>query len=131
MVEFAVVLPLLCAILFGIIEYGYLFLVQQTLTNAAREGCRIAVLQSSTEPYAAVTARIQEIVNAAGIEDGEYNITMTHATIPNPTEQITISVDYHTVALTGVLPSDFIGYGGGGGGPGTLRGRCSMRKEGM
>ena len=33
-VEFAVVLPLLLTILFGIIEYGWVFMVRQTLQTA-------------------------------------------------------------------------------------------------
>jgi len=37
-IEFAVLLPLLALIVFGIIEFGFLF-----LANAAREGARIAV----------------------------------------------------------------------------------------
>ena len=61
-VEFAVVSPLLLTILFGIIEYGYIFLVRQTLQNAAREGARIAVLQTTTEPYTDVVERVNELI---------------------------------------------------------------------
>ena len=43
-VEMAVVTPLLLAVLFGIIEFGWLFTVQHTLVNAAREGARTGVL---------------------------------------------------------------------------------------
>ena len=56
-VELAVVLPFLLAILFGIIEFGWTFMVYQTVTNAAREGCRVAVLEGSSD--AEITARIE------------------------------------------------------------------------
>ena len=39
-VEFAIILPLLLTLLLGIIEFGYLFNQQISLTQAAREGAR-------------------------------------------------------------------------------------------
>jgi hypothetical protein len=42
-VEFALVLPVLLLILFGIIEYGWLLTTQIVLTNAVSEGARAAV----------------------------------------------------------------------------------------
>ena len=42
-VEFAIVLPFLALLLFGIIEFSLLLYNQQVITNAAREGARAAV----------------------------------------------------------------------------------------
>jgi hypothetical protein len=42
--EFAIILPLLLVILFGIIEFGFLMYNQQVITNAAREGARYGVV---------------------------------------------------------------------------------------
>jgi hypothetical protein len=47
-VEFAFVAPLLFMLIFGIIEFGRLLMVQQILTNASREGARRAVLEQAT-----------------------------------------------------------------------------------
>ena len=44
MVEFALVLPFLLALLCGIIDFGWLYYNQITLNNAAREGARYAVI---------------------------------------------------------------------------------------
>ncbi len=44
MVEFALVLPLLLALLVGIVDIGYLYNHQLTLTNASREGARMGTL---------------------------------------------------------------------------------------
>ena len=53
-VEFALILPLLIVLTFGIIEFGLLMYNQQVLTNAAREGARYGIVQ--TDPTdAAVT----------------------------------------------------------------------------
>ena len=119
-VEFAVVLPLLLTILFGIIEYGWVFMVRQTLQTAAREGCRLAVLQTSVAPYTGVINRVNQVMAPTGLTT--YQITMTHAAPTNPVEAVVVSIPYNDVSLLG----GFFGthdY--------DLEGSCSMRKEGM
>lgn len=119
-VEFAVVLPLLTAILFGIIEYGYVFMVRLTLENAAREACRVAVLQTSREPYTNVTQRVNDVMQPTGLTS--FTITMTHATPSDPSESVTVSIPYADVSLVG----GFFGTHSY-----DLTGKCTMRKEGM
>lgn len=119
-VEFAVVLPLLLTVLFGIIEYGWVFMVRQTLQTAAREGCRLAVLQSSVAPYTNVLERVATVMEPSGLTT--YSVTMSHATAANPVERVTITIPYNDVSLMG----GFFGthdY--------DLGGTCAMRKEGM
>lgn len=48
-VEMAVVLPLFFLIVLGIIEFGRAVMVQQILTNAAREGARRAIIPGATD----------------------------------------------------------------------------------
>lgn len=118
-VEFAVVLPLLLTILFGIIEYGWVFMVRQTLQTAAREGCRIAVLQTTTSPYTNVLDRVAQVMEPTGLST--YTVTMTHATSGNPIETVVVEVPYDDVSLMG----GFFGTHSY-----DLGGTCSMRKEG-
>ena len=54
-VEFALILPLLLALLFGIIEFGFVFKDQLSIQQAAREGARIAAVG---KPVAEINARI-------------------------------------------------------------------------
>lgn len=117
-VEFAVVLPLLLTILFGIIEFGYVFMVRQSLQHAAREGARTAILQTSTN--AGVTARITEAMGPTGITG--YTVARTLATNANPVETVSVTVPYTDVSLVG----GFFGFANF-----NLNGTCSMRKEGM
>ncbi len=119
-VEFAVVLPLLLTILFGIIEYGWVFMIRQTLQNAAREGARLAVLQTTTAPYDNVAARVDAVMAPTGVTS--YTITMTHATVGDPSETINVSVPYTDVSLLG----GFFGTHNY-----DLQGSCTMRKEGF
>jgi len=119
-VEFAVVLPLLLTILFGIIEYGWVFMVRQALQTAAREGCRVAILQTSVEPYTAVLNRISEVMGPTGLTS--YEVSMTHATTADPVEAVSVTIPYDDVSLMG----GFFGTHAY-----DLGGSCSMRKEGM
>ncbi|HKK00735.1 MAG TPA: TadE/TadG family type IV pilus assembly protein, partial [Desulfuromonadales bacterium] len=43
-VEFALVLPLLLVILFGIIEFGFILYDKAMITNASREGARAGIV---------------------------------------------------------------------------------------
>ena len=42
--EFVILFPLFLLIIVGIVEFGHLFYVRHTLTNASREGARAAVV---------------------------------------------------------------------------------------
>ena len=44
LIEFAIVLPICCCSLLGIVDFGFLFQRYEVVTNAAREGARVAVL---------------------------------------------------------------------------------------
>ena len=48
-VEFALILPFLLLIVFGIIEFGIILYDQAMLTNASREGARAAIVFNSTK----------------------------------------------------------------------------------
>ncbi len=119
-VEFAVILPLLLTILFGIIEYGWVFMVRQTLQTAAREGCRLAVLQTASAPYSDVTDRIAQVMGPTGLTS--YTVNMTHATSSSPVETVEVQIPYSDVSLMG----GFFGTHSS-----NLAGSCSMRKEGF
>lgn len=64
-VEFAIVAPVFFLVVLGIVEFGRMVMVQQVITNAAREGARIAVLDSATPGR--VTARVNSYLAAANL----------------------------------------------------------------
>lgn len=57
LVEFAMVLPLLLVIMFGIVDFGRVFFSWVTVTNATREGARIGSLGSDA---ATVETRVRD-----------------------------------------------------------------------
>lgn len=73
-VELAFALPILITLLFGIIQFGFIFFVWNDMMNAAREGARrLAVDDSITE------AQAQTIVEA-WLVDWPANFTVTACT---------------------------------------------------
>jgi len=63
LVEFALVLPLLLLLLFGIIEFGRVFGAELTVSNSAREGARVGAVGADDSVIIARAA------TAAGILD--------------------------------------------------------------
>ncbi len=117
-VEFAVVLPLLLVLLFGIIDFGWIFMVRQTLTNAAREGCRVAVLQTATSEQ--VANRVRSVMEPTGYAEGT-DWTLTTSAIDAEVQWVQVSMPVDRCTLVG-----FVVQGGY-----SLTGRSSMRKEGV
>src|SRR5882672_7431736 len=70
LIEFALVFPLLLLVLLGIVDFGFLFQKYEVLTNAAREGARIAVLPDYQGPSLSnnVTTRVTDYLTAAGFD---------------------------------------------------------------
>jgi Flp pilus assembly protein TadG len=65
LLEFALVFPLLLMVVLGIVDFGFLFQRMEVVTNAAREGARIAVLPGYAT--ADVTARVNNYVQTGGV----------------------------------------------------------------
>jgi Flp pilus assembly protein TadG len=58
-VEFVILFPLFMLIILGIVEFGHLFYMRHTLTNASREGARAAVVYTTGDrkTFAETTAK--------------------------------------------------------------------------
>jgi Flp pilus assembly protein TadG len=82
LVEFALVLPMLLLVVLGIAEFGFIFQRYEVVTNAAREGARMAVLPGYTN--ADVIARVRTYVTQGRVTTTPTNpnIAITNVTIP-------------------------------------------------
>jgi Flp pilus assembly protein TadG len=76
-VEFALLLPLLLLIVFGIIDFGRAINAQITITQAAREGARALSL-----PGGATTYQSRATNAAIGLNTGSLTITEVHGCLP-------------------------------------------------
>lgn len=73
--EMAVVSPLFFMLILGMIEFGSAMLAKQAITNAAREGARIAVLPDGTVDRTDVYVR--SVLQAAGINPASATIAIS------------------------------------------------------
>lgn len=79
-VELAISLPILIMILCAIIDFGWLFMNQNSIDYASREGARYAIVHSSSK--SAIEAHIRVIAPENIATTAEINITFTN--ISNP-----------------------------------------------
>jgi Flp pilus assembly protein TadG len=97
-VEFAVVAPVFITLVFGMIEYGRMVMVQQMLTNASREGARVGVLDGATT--AEVTSAVTTYLTNATVSGSTVTVT------PNPPSSagygapvtVTVSIPFSQVS---------------------------------
>ena len=113
-------------LLFGLIEYGWMFLKSQQIAAAARDGARIAATESGTN--ALVNASISQAMAQAGLAASGYSVVTVPANVANAVPgtpvRVTVSVPYSGnsgIALTNLpfIPT-----------PADLEGATSMVKEG-
>jgi Flp pilus assembly protein TadG len=71
LIEFALVVPLLLFIIMGIVDFGFMFQRYEVVTNAAREGARIAVLPGYAD--ADVEARVRSYLTEGGVANTTSN----------------------------------------------------------
>ena len=88
LVEFALVLPMLLLIVLGIAEFGFIFQRYEVVTNAAREGARMAVLPGYTN--ADVDARVRTY--------------MTQGRVPTTGANPSVVITSVSIAVGGGLP---------------------------
>jgi len=121
-VEFAIVAPVFFLLVFGMIEYGRMVMVYQILTNASREGARVAVLDGATTN--GVTTQVNNYVTDGGMTGATVTITPdppSSAQYGDPVT-VTVSIPFDQVSW---LPSPM--YLGGK----TLTSTTVMRRETM
>jgi Flp pilus assembly protein TadG len=132
MIEAAMTLPLLLLISVGIIEFGRLYQTWQVMTNAAREGARIAVLP--TPIAGGVDARVREYLQMGGLKsDSSVGVAVTpvDVSIGNATNasgsRVTVTYPFSFMALQPV--AQLVVAGSVTGAPITLTAAATMRNE--
>lgn len=129
LIELAIALPLLLIVIAGIIDFGFLFERYEVVTNAAREGARMAVLGTgytciavdNTIPMTSdVGKRVQDYLQSSGLTDTP-TVNCNNTTTQTLPSGLTVTLATVTVKY----PSSFLFIGSfagliGGSGPGTI-----------
>ena len=114
-VEFAVIAPLFFALVFGMIEFGRAVMVQQIITNASREGARLAVLDVPPGELKApeVKAAVVDYMQRAGITITQDRVTMvpSEPSTAGYGEPVTVSVAIPFSQVSWLPAPWFIGSG--------------------
>lgn len=121
LVELAICLMLLFTIVFGITEFGRAMYIQNTLTNAAREGARWVVVQGS--PSVSQSALLQRVGPFIPFEHAALTATCTPNTALVRGQAVLVEVSLPFQPVVPLISRFFS--------PNTrLRGRAQMLYEG-
>jgi Flp pilus assembly protein TadG len=103
MTEFALVLPLLVLLLFGVIQFGIAFNNYITLTDAVRAGARKAAVSANTEdPEAAAEEQVRQ--SAVGLKEDELDVSVSSTWEHG--EDVTVTATYpYSISLLGIVVS--------------------------
>jgi Flp pilus assembly protein TadG len=143
-IELALTLPLLLAVVFGIIDFGFMFQRYESVTNAAREGARLGVLTASGYTATEAQNRAISYLQASGLNGTirtcggamvtnsmcaqmtQQTVTIAGSTPAKTVDQVTVIVEYdHEYSFVGPIMNLF----GSGLGSIRLRSASIMRKE--
>lgn len=83
LVEFAIAMPIMLLLMAGIVDFAFLFQSYEVVTNAAREGARLAVLPGyNANDYRAAKARVADYITAGGATGTFAPPTITPVALP-------------------------------------------------
>ena len=117
LLEAAITVPIILLISVGIFEFGRAYQTWQVLTNASREGARLAVIEGSTDTD--VRSRVNQYLTGGGLaSQPDSNIQITRnvtLTASGKGTQVQLNYPFQFMVLNPVIrliaPSDNTGRG--------------------
>ncbi len=100
-VEFALVLPILLLVLFGITEFGRMIMTTNVLNTASREGARLAAVRPMSDSLS-VKARVTEVLNAARVVPKTTTVVYDLAA---HSVRVEVSTDFNILSRSVLPPS--------------------------
>ena len=132
LLETALTLPLVLLVLVGIFEFGRAYQTWQVLTNAAREGARVAVLPGS--PPSAAAARVSSYLTSGSIPKPETAIVVVSPVtidlgggMTASASKVTVSYPYQFIVLQPI--AQLVVRDSKAGAPLTMVASAAMRNE--
>jgi Flp pilus assembly protein TadG len=103
MTEFALVLPILAMLLFGIIQFGLVFNNYLTMTDAVRAGARkAAVGRHLTDPRGSAETAVRRA--STDLKQSDLNVTVSVNPSWSQGAEATVSADYpYRISLLGLV----------------------------
>ena len=126
LIEFMIIFPILILLIAGIMDFGMLLRNYEVVTNAAREGARVAILDGYDQ--ADVQVRVNQYLGAAGMS-GTGIVALADVPVTTPAgtftaRSVTLNYTYQFATLSG-----FAAFFGGNFGALPLTAVSVMRTE--
>jgi len=122
-VEFAVVVPVFFLLVFGIVEVARGFMTTHLLTNAARAGCRLGILNGKSTDE--IKAAVNNVLSGQTISGFTITVTVNGKAVDASTaasnDEITVVVSVPVADISWVPGSHYLN--------GNISGRYSLRRE--
>ncbi|HVS34790.1 MAG TPA: TadE/TadG family type IV pilus assembly protein [Gemmataceae bacterium] len=123
LVEFALVAPLFFVFVLGFAELGRGYMVQHLLNNAARQGCRVAVVEGKTNTD--VSNAVSAILTPQGIGGDTVSVQINNisgdAGSAQSGDEVTVLVSVPASSVSWVPGAQFLF--------GTITGQSTLRRE--
>jgi Flp pilus assembly protein TadG len=102
LVEFALILPLLLIIIFGMVEFGLVLHDKNVITHAARVGARAGIVFKPNRTLSSMQTRASQAVNyycdgnliSLGSGSSNCSVSVTSTSSPVPDDLFTVEVSY-------------------------------------
>ena len=104
LLETAITIPLVLLVTVSIFEFGRAYQTWQVLTNAAREGARVAVLAESTD--AMVTDAVRNYMAGGQLQQAATAVVMVERTVPfgaKTASKVTVTYPFNFTVLNPVI----------------------------
>jgi Flp pilus assembly protein TadG len=122
-VEFAIVASVFFTFVLGFIEVGRGFMIQHLMTNAARQGCRVPVIDGKTNTD--VNNTVYAVVNAEGINGDSVTVQVNDVTANDSMAkagvEVSVIVSISASSVSWVPGSQYLF--------GTITGKYTLRRE--
>jgi hypothetical protein len=105
-VEFAIVLPVFCAVLFGMVDYGWYFYQRTAVANAVRDGVRYGVTKPLTGDTPWTQAKLRAEANLTASNVSQVGIAWgptTHVSGSSPEKVLTLTCTIPYQPLVGFV----------------------------
>jgi Flp pilus assembly protein TadG len=122
-VEFAVISPVIFLFVFGLIELARGIMVMHLLTNAARNGCRVGIIEGKSNQD--ITTAVNNTLTATGISGDSITVYVNDnngdTVNAQPGDEVTVRVLVPVANVSWVpVPNYLIG---------NLQGKYTLRRE--
>lgn len=102
LVEYALVLPILLLLIFGILEFALIIFSYNTISDAARQGARYGVIgERAFNDTAGIRNAAYEVTDAANLNRAKLTVTPTKR---GDTIEVKVTYNMDLIALISGLP---------------------------